>query len=95
MINIKIAFLSLLTDITGTDEISLLVNENSTIKEVLAKLILDFGEEFEKIILSSPDFISKYIIIGLNGKDVRSLNNLNTIISQGDELVFLPAIAGG
>ena len=95
MIEIKIGFLSLLVDITKTKEIDLSIQENSTVKEILDKLILKFGKEFEKKVLESPNSLSKYIILGLNGKDIRTLNNLDTIVSHQDEILLLPAIAGG
>ncbi|MFX1494880.1 MAG: MoaD/ThiS family protein [Promethearchaeota archaeon] len=95
MIDVKIAFLSLLADITGKKVFILSIDENSSIKDIINKLNLKFGKEFEKIIMNSPDALSKYIILGLNGKDIRSFNGLDTIIHQGDEVSFLPAIAGG
>jgi MoaD family protein len=95
MIDVKIAFLSLLADITGNNVIILSIDENSSIKDMIKELILKFGKEFENLILNSPDVLSKYIILALNGKDIRSFDGLDTIIYQGDEISFLPAIAGG
>jgi molybdopterin converting factor small subunit len=95
MIDIKINFLSLLADITKMKELSLSVQENSTVKEILKRLISKFGVDFENTILESPDSLSKYIILGINGKDIRTLNNLNTIVNNNDEMLLLPAIAGG
>ena len=95
MIEIKVSFLSLLADITKIKELDLSIHENSTIKEILAALILKFGDEFEKKVLDSPDSLNKYMILGLNGKDIRTLNNLDTIVNHQDEVLILPAIAGG
>ncbi|MHA2287374.1 MAG: MoaD/ThiS family protein [Promethearchaeota archaeon] len=95
MIDVKISFLSLLADITKIKELDLSVQENSTIKEILDKLITRFGKSFETSILDSPNSLSKYIILGLNGKDIRTLNNLDTIVKHQDEILLLPAIAGG
>lgn len=93
--NIKVKFLSLLSDITGTDEISISVEENSSVRLLLEKLNSKFGENFERTILDPCDSLNKYIILGLNGKDIRQFDELNTLIHEGDELAFLPAIAGG
>lgn len=95
MFNIRTLFLSVLADIIGKEEIVLSIEENSTIKIVLEMLIERFGKQFKNAIFISQDTLNKYIIIGVNGKDIRSLNNLNTLIREGDEVVFLPAIAGG
>lgn len=95
MYEVKVSFLSLLSDLTGVDEIDLSFDEDSTIKNVLEKLIEMFGKEFENTIFSSPETLNEYILIGLNGKDIRSIKNLKTPINRGDEVTFLPAIAGG
>jgi molybdopterin synthase sulfur carrier subunit len=95
MINTKIIFLSVLMDITGNEETMISIDENSTIMDLLNKLINLFGNEFENTIFEKSELQNKYIIIGINGKDVRSLNGLNTIIQNGDEISIMPAIAGG
>ncbi len=95
MIDVKITFLSLLADLTKIKELDLSINENSTIKEILDSLIIKFGKDFESKILDSPNSLSKYIILGLNGKDIRTLNDLDTIVNHHDEILLLPAIAGG
>ena len=93
--HIKISFLSLLADIIGLNEISLSLNENSTIRDVIRELIKNFGIEFENTIFISTGILSKYILLALNGKDIKHFNNLDTILQDGDEIIFLPAIAGG
>ncbi len=95
MIDVKINFLSLLADLTKINELNLSVENNSTIKEILERLVSKFGKDFERKILDSPDSLSKYIILGLNGKDIRTLENFNTIVNHHDEILLLPAIAGG
>lgn len=95
MSNIKIFFLSLLEDITGVNEITLNIENNSTIKDVLKLLTSEFGKEFKITIFENPDTLSKYIIISLNGRDIRSLKNLDSNLHDGDEVALLPAIAGG
>ena len=95
MYNIKILFLSLLEDIAGTKETTLSLDDDSTIKDILKKLITMYGKDFESIILNNPETLNKYIIISLNGRDIRSLEYMNMNLHNGDELAFLPAIAGG
>jgi len=95
MIDIKIFFLSLLADITGIEEIIMSFDNNSTIKDVLKGLNLKFGKDFENTVMNTPDLLNKYILIGKNGKDIRSFEGLITIVQEGDEVFLLPAIAGG
>ncbi len=95
MIEIKIFFLSLLADITGIEEIIMSFDDNSTIKDVLKELNLKFGKDFENTVMNTPDLLSKYVLIGKNGKDIRSFEGLITTVQEGDEVFLLPAIAGG
>lgn len=95
MILIKASFLSLLVDIIGKEEISLSFDNTLTIKDLLMRLSSLFGKDFEENIFSAEGKLSKYIILVLNGKDIRKYDGLNTIIKDGDEISFLPAIAGG
>jgi len=95
MIEIKVFFLSLLADITGIEEILMSFDDNSTIKDVLKELNLKFGKDFENIVMNTPDLLSKYVLIGKNGKDIRSFEGLVTNVQEGDEVFLLPAIAGG
>lgn len=95
MFDIRISFLSLLVDLTGREEITLSIDENSTIKHVLKELIVKFGKDFENTILNSPNNLSKYVILSLNGKAISASENLGTHLYDGDEIIFLPAIAGG
>ncbi len=95
MIEIKIFFLSLLADVTGIEEIIMSFDDNSTIKDVLKELNLKFGKDFENIVMNTPDLLSKYVLIGKNGKDIRSFEGLITTVQEGDEVFLLPAIAGG
>jgi len=84
-----------LADITGIEEIKMSFDDNSTIKDVLKELNLKFGKDFEKIVMNTPDLLSKYVLIGKNGKDIRSFEGLITTVQEGDEVFLLPAIAGG
>ncbi len=84
-----------MADITGIEESIMSFEDNSTIKDVLKELNLKFGKDFENVVMSTPDLLSKYILIGKNGKDIRSFEGLITIVQEGDEVFLLPAIAGG
>jgi len=95
LINIKVLFFSLLADKFGKDEIILNAEHVITLRDLLSKLSSLLGREFEETIIISEGKLNKYIILGLNGKDIRKFDGLDIIIKDGDELSFLPAIAGG
>jgi molybdopterin synthase sulfur carrier subunit len=39
--------------------------------------------------------VRRFVNIFVNGDDIRFLNNLDTVIKDGDEVSIVPAIAGG
>ncbi|MHA1986453.1 MAG: MoaD/ThiS family protein [Promethearchaeota archaeon] len=95
MFDVKIMFLSLLTDITDVEELNLSVEEGINIRTILEQLTIKFGPKFEEMIFKSSKDLSKYVIITINSKDIRTLDGLNTKIQLGDAISFIPAIAGG
>jgi len=95
MIDVKIMFLSLLTDITEVEELNLPIKEDVNIRTILEQLTGKFGSKFEEMIFKSSKDLSKYVIITVNGKDIRTLDGLSTKIQLDDEISFIPAIAGG
>ena len=95
MFDVKIMFLSLLTDITEVEELNLPIKENVNIRTILEQLTVKFGSKFEEMIFKSSKDLSKYVIITINGKDIRTLDGLSTKIQLNDDISFIPAIAGG
>ena len=95
MMKIKIIFWSLLTDITEVEEITIPIEDGSDVETILKQLVLKFGAKFEEIVFKDSKDLSKYVLITINGKDIRSLNGLETKIQYNDEISFIPAIAGG
>ncbi len=93
--NVKIVFLSLLTDITDVEELILPVVDNSTIRTILNQLASKFGAKFEEMIYKTSTDLSKYVLLTMNGKDIRLLEGLETKVQADDEISFIPAIAGG
>ena len=95
MLEVKVHFLSLLIDITEVEQIKLLIADNSNIRNLLDQLAENFGAKFEEIIFKTSHDLNKYVIITINGKDIKLLEGLETIIQTNDEIIFIPAIAGG
>jgi molybdopterin synthase sulfur carrier subunit len=95
MVDVKINFFSILTDITENEDLTLLLETGSNIRTLLKQLALKFGEKFEEQIFKNSTDLSKYVLVTVNGKDIRTLEGLNTKLEQDDEIFFIPAIAGG
>jgi sulfur-carrier protein len=49
----------------------------------------------ESQLFSADGELNRYVNVYLNDEDVRVLDGLETVVSEGDVLVILPAMAGG
>ncbi len=57
MFDVKISFLSLLTDITEVEELNLPIKEDVNIRTILEQLTVKFGRKFEEMIFKSSKTI--------------------------------------
>ncbi len=75
-----------------TDQKAEIMLEGRTVREVLDNfkaIYPDTGDRF------FSEKASRYINLYLNDKDIRTLNNLDTPVSEKDVLSIIFAIAGG
>ena len=62
--------------------------------EVLSALVEAHPETREQIFAEDGE-LNRYVNVYLNDEDVRVLDGLGTGVGESDELVILPAMAGG
>lgn len=90
---VKIRFSSALNNVTKTRETTLELGD-TTVKDVLDKLIEQFGEEFERRLLDNGE-LRRFVNLYVNGEDVRHEEGLATKVTDADEISILPAVSGG
>ena len=95
MIAVKISFLSLLKSRIGVKNLNMDLEDESTINDVFAKLFEKYGEDIKNVLVKKTGDLNDHVVIMLNEKNIRSLDELNTKIHNKDEITLLPAIAGG
>ena len=66
----------------------------SSVGEVLTALVEAHPETREQIFAEDGE-LNRYVNVYLNDEDVRVLEGLGTAVGESDELVILPAMAGG
>ncbi len=92
MADVTLRVFSSLATALGKKEVEV---EGSSLIEVLDSLIKEHDEEFKAKILDGAGNPQRHIRIYINGKDIRFLKQLNTPLSDGDEVLILPAVVGG
>jgi molybdopterin synthase sulfur carrier subunit len=66
--------------------------EGKNVREVLESFKVRFPDAGSRFFSEKT---SRYMNLYLNDEDIRSLNNLDTIVKEGDSLSIVFAIAGG
>ena len=92
---LTIKFIGALRHISGKTQLTVDYEEGMSLKDLLSKI----GQELPKLgkSLGDPqtgDSASNPLIL-VNGREISVLNGLETELSDGDEVVFVPVIHGG
>ena len=66
----------------------------ANVGEVLRALTSEHPATEEQLFGPDGD-LNRYVNVYLNDEDVRVLDGLDTVVSDGDTVVILPAMAGG
>jgi len=92
---VKIKLLGVFRRAYGSSEVSLKIENNVQLREIIRKLASS-SEDFRRVLID-PELESPLpnAVILLNGKDISVLNGLETPITNGDEIVLIPIIHGG
>jgi len=70
--------------------------EGKTVKEVLSKFIKENGQKLDSNLLTkNKKKLDKQILILLNGRNIKYLNNYKTKLNDGDQLHLSVPLAGG
>lgn len=92
MSKVKVVFPSVLADITKEKTIEV---SASTLGEALEKVAANYGDKLREKIFEAEGRPRRSLSFFINGRNARSLKNLDTPLSDGDEILILPAVSGG
>ncbi|MHA1651240.1 MAG: MoaD/ThiS family protein [Candidatus Helarchaeota archaeon] len=99
MFNIRlyVKFLASLKSILGIDKLIIEVNSNDfTVEKLIIRLSKELGIKFKKLIINEKTKkINPDILIFIDKKEIQTLQNLQTLLSDGSQIVFLSSIHGG
>lgn len=93
MVRVKVVLPSVLRQFTGGNrQVDV---EASTVREALERLVELHGEELRRRLLEADGSVRRLLNVFVNGKNVRFLHGLDTVLEEGDEVSILPAVGGG
>ncbi|MFB6489666.1 MAG: ubiquitin-like small modifier protein 1 [Thermoproteus sp. AZ2] len=91
---VKVKFLATLYDLLGVMRDEAVVPEGATVFDLIKALDERYGGRLSKEILDGDRLKDEYNVL-VNGRAVDFLEGLSTRLRDGDEVVFLPPVAGG
>jgi MoaD family protein len=80
--------------VIGEAIVDLDVEEGSTVRHVVERVIEVWGNDVERLIMDNNK-ISGNLIVLLNMKDVTTLGGLDILVQTNDEVAILPHVQGG
>jgi molybdopterin synthase sulfur carrier subunit len=92
MVEVNVVTFAKIKKITGQKQFPF---EATTVENLLSKLTIEFGPEFERELFDEKGEIKKTYRIVVNARNINLLNGLNTELKEDDMVVIMPAIAGG
>ena len=93
---VTVKFIGALRHITGKAKLTIDLSQGYALKDLIQKLIQDNPEIKTSIVDQQTDGTLKTnALILVNDREISVLNGLETKLSDGDEVVFVPVVHGG
>jgi molybdopterin synthase sulfur carrier subunit len=90
-----VKFIGSFRSISGKDKL-VLKSENSTpLRAVIKRIVKEYPKLKRALIDPELQEPKTSMLILVNGKEISVLNGLETMIKDGDEVVFVPVVHGG
>ncbi len=93
---LTVKFIGALRHITGNPQEKLECTQNFSIKDLILQLTVDKPQLKANLINQQPDGTLKTnALILVNEREISVLSGLDTLLQDGDEVVFIPVVHGG
>lgn len=80
---------------TYTDGEKAVTGEGDSLAALIADLEARHPGIKERLVEGEPEQLRRFVNVYVNDEDVRFTGGLETALSDGDQVVVLPAVAGG
>ncbi|MCG2880440.1 MAG: MoaD family protein [Vulcanisaeta sp.] len=92
---VQVKFLASLYDVTKVLKTEIELPDNATVMDLIRTIDKVVSPNFSSVILDDDGRLKDQYVILINGRSVDFLHGLETRLSNGDEVVFLPPAGGG
>ena len=95
MPSFKIQLMGPITDLVGRSELEVQTQESATLSAVVEEVERAYGKSVKNKILAPDGDFHPYVLVSVNGIDVRELNGIDTRLNDGDKIILALLITGG
>jgi molybdopterin converting factor small subunit len=99
MMAVNVKFIGALRHIAGKSKTVTITNiypANFTVKDLIQKIVIDVPEIKTSLITQQAGNIVKTnTLIFVNDREISVLNGVDTLLANGDEVVFISVVHGG
>jgi molybdopterin synthase sulfur carrier subunit len=92
---VTVKFVGAFRSISGKNKFTLTLENSVPLREVVKKIVEELPKLKRTLIDLELEDPKPNSLILVNGKEISVLNGLDTVLKDGDELVFVPVVHGG
>ena len=92
---VNVKFIGSFRSLSGKKELELTLQESSPIKEVIKMIVEELPKLGQALIDPDCEGPKTNMLVLVNGKELSVLDRFETMITDGDEVVFVPVVHGG
>ena len=82
--------------IVGAREVAVALQDGATVRTLLAQWVERYGDDFAAWVTDREGQLTgRYVRLLVNGRDTSILDGLDTVLSDGDRVSMIAAVAGG
>ena len=92
---VNVKFIGSFRSLSGKNKVELSVEGSSPIREVVKMIVEELPRLLRALIDSECESLKTNMLVLVNGKELSVLECFETMIIDGDEVVFVPVVHGG
>ena len=93
---VSVRLFTTLRELAGKDEEIFEFEMGSVaVNDVLERLVKQHGESFKNYLYNEKEIVREHLQILVNGKSIDLLEELDTLLKEGDEIAIVPPVGGG
>lgn len=94
-VEVTVRFIGVFRNISGKKELTIKFRETDTVKTATMKIIKELPELKRALMDPGLEDPKPNTLILVNGREISVLNGLETVLKDGDDVVFVPVVHGG